>query len=171
MFVEISHSCGVSMLPSDSRSDNKKKTLGVRDWIRTSSARRSRMVVSDTAASDTPCFVRKRRRKHSTGLFSYRGVLLIPNRCFGTIKKPLRFNYSDSKKGRRASFFVIGVTGFEPAASWSRTKHSTGLSHTPITVSVYHFFPLLSILPPNFFVPFFQNNSLHILFIYDIILF
>ena len=28
--------------------------------------------------------------------------------------------------------FRIGVTGFEPAASWSRTKHSTGLSHTPI---------------------------------------
>ena len=28
--------------------------------------------------------------------------------------------------------FLIGVTGFEPAASWSRTKHSTGLSHTPI---------------------------------------
>ncbi len=32
----------------------------------------------------------------------------------------------------------IGVTGFEPAASWSRTKHSTGLSHTPITMILYH---------------------------------
>ncbi len=31
------------------------------------------------------------------------------------------------------SFFGanIGVAGLEPAASWSRTKHSTKLSHTP----------------------------------------
>ncbi len=27
---------------------------------------------------------------------------------------------------------MVGVTGFEPAASWSRTKRSTELSHTPI---------------------------------------
>ena len=27
---------------------------------------------------------------------------------------------------------MVGVTGFEPAASWSRTKRSTKLSHTPI---------------------------------------
>ena len=26
---------------------------------------------------------------------------------------------------------VIGVTGFEPAASWSQTRRSTKLSHTP----------------------------------------
>jgi hypothetical protein len=29
---------------------------------------------------------------------------------------------------------MVGVTGFEPATSWSQTKHSTGLSYTP-TVS------------------------------------
>ena len=29
---------------------------------------------------------------------------------------------------------VVGVTGLEPAASWSRTKRSTKLSHTPIFV-------------------------------------
>ena len=29
--------------------------------------------------------------------------------------------------------FLVGVTGFEPAASWSRTKRSTELSHTPKT--------------------------------------
>ena len=28
--------------------------------------------------------------------------------------------------------FLVGVTGFEPAASWSRTKRSTKLSHTPM---------------------------------------
>ena len=32
---------------------------------------------------------------------------------------------------------VVGVTGFEPAASWSRTKRSTELSHTPIVP--YHY--------------------------------
>lgn len=30
----------------------------------------------------------------------------------------------------------IGVTGLEPAASWSRTKHSTKLSHTPTNDSI-----------------------------------
>ena len=28
-------------------------------------------------------------------------------------------------------FFLVGVTRFERATSWSRTKHSTKLSHTP----------------------------------------
>ena len=41
----------------------------------------------------------------------------------------------ETKNPRRSMIYkdsFIGVTGFEPAASWSRTKHSTGLSHTPI---------------------------------------
>ena len=35
---------------------------------------------------------------------------------------------------------MVGVRGFEPPASWSRTKHSTKLSHTPkhLTWKVYH---------------------------------
>ena len=43
-----------------------------------------------------------------------------------------------TKKAETLKFFehfdlnLIGVTGFEPAASWSRTKHSTELSHTPM---------------------------------------
>ena len=48
--------------------------------------------------------------------------------------------------------FRIGVTGFEPAASWSRTKHSTGLSHTPIAPIVYHKGPGLSSPLPKFFL-------------------
>ena len=28
--------------------------------------------------------------------------------------------------------FLVGVAGFEPAASWSQTKHSTKLSYTPM---------------------------------------
>ena len=37
-------------------------------------------------------------------------------------------------------FIVVGVRGFEPPASWSRTKHSTKLSHTPMLFcnSVYY---------------------------------
>ena len=30
---------------------------------------------------------------------------------------------------------MVGVRGFEPPASWSRTKHSTKLSHTPKRIS------------------------------------
>ena len=28
---------------------------------------------------------------------------------------------------------MVGVAGFEPAASWTRTKRDTKLRHTPIT--------------------------------------
>ena len=38
----------------------------------------------------------------------------------------------------KCGIFVFGVTGFEPAASWSRTKHSTKLSHTPKSLILYH---------------------------------
>ena len=43
-----------------------------------------------------------------------------------------RFYDSKQKKTRNNNFgSLVGVTGFEPAASWSRTKRSTELSHTP----------------------------------------
>ena len=35
--------------------------------------------------------------------------------------------------------FLVGVRGFEPPASWSRTKHSTKLSHTPVSQKKYLF--------------------------------
>lgn len=37
-------------------------------------------------------------------------------------------------KAKRLRFLLVGVRGFEPPASWSRTKHSTKLSHTPINI-------------------------------------
>ena len=45
------------------------------------------------------------------------------------------------------SFIMVGVTGFEPAASWSRTKRSTKLSHTPFfhALELYHICGILSI--------------------------
>ena len=42
---------------------------------------------------------------------------------------------------------MVGVTGFEPAASWSRTKRTTKLCHTPISYKhrlLYHLFFRLS---------------------------
>ncbi len=41
-------------------------------------------------------------------------------------KKPCKLNVYKA--------FMVGVTGFEPAASWSRTKRSTELSHTPMPI-------------------------------------
>ena len=32
---------------------------------------------------------------------------------------------------------MVGVAGLEPAASWSRTKHTTKLCHTPIALLLY----------------------------------
>ena len=40
-----------------------------------------------------------------------------------------------SASSGHAFLFLVGVTGFEPAASWSRTKRSTELSHTPLSYS------------------------------------
>ena len=41
--------------------------------------------------------------------------------------------------------FLVGVTGFEPAASWSRTMRTTKLCHTPIDTKIfYHIHIVLS---------------------------
>ena len=44
------------------------------------------------------------------------------------------------------AFFAImvGVAGFEPAASWTRTKRDTKLRHTPIAYVLYRKFRILS---------------------------
>ena len=34
-------------------------------------------------------------------------------------------------------FSVVGVSGFEPEASWTRTKRDTKLRHTPIAQILY----------------------------------
>ena len=39
-------------------------------------------------------------------------------------------------------YILVGVTGFEPAASWSRTKRTTKLCHTPRKLLLYRFVPL-----------------------------
>ena len=49
--------------------------------------------------------------------------------------KPLRFK----------AFSLVGVPGFEPGASWTRTKRDTKLRHTPMQQGpLYGSFPGLS---------------------------
>ena len=40
--------------------------------------------------------------------------------------------------------YLVGVTGFEPMASWTRTKRDTKLRHTPKAKILYAFTPVLS---------------------------
>ena len=44
----------------------------------------------------------------------------------------------------RTDFLMVGVAGLEPAASWSRTKHTTKLCHTPIALLLYRMAERLS---------------------------
>ena len=37
--------------------------------------------------------------------------------------------------------FLVGVSGFEPEASWTRTKRDTKLRHTPIDQVIIMIFP------------------------------
>ena len=39
---------------------------------------------------------------------------------------------------------MVGVAGFEPAASWTRTKRDTKLRHTPIARVLYSIFSNVS---------------------------
>ena len=114
------------------------KTEGViygrSDWIRTSAALPSRIVVRETRhsrVSCSPCLVGYRCVKTARWAV-FACSPLVP----GSGPNRRRFEPGASgKRERRANALrslLVGVTGFEPAASWSRTKRSTKLSHTPI---------------------------------------
>ena len=40
--------------------------------------------------------------------------------------------------------YLVGVSGFEPEASWTRTKRDTKLRHTPIAILLYAVILVLS---------------------------
>ena len=46
----------------------------------------------------------------------------------------LRLAYKIHHLGLSLSYFplVVGIAGFEPATSWSQTKHTTGLYYSPL---------------------------------------
>ena len=98
---------------------------------------------------------RKRRKTQITSILSafFAFVLLVGVRGFefSPARRLLGHRGSDSRlrlsftsapvqillqQKTKANAFVllVGVRGFEPPASWSRTKHSTKLSHTPINI-------------------------------------
>ena len=76
------------------------------------------------------------------------------------------FQKQKSTRCKSDAFVSVEATGFEPAASASRTQRSTKLSHASISVSrnsrlqgiLYSFSPPLSILNFNFFSIFSLNS-------------
>ena len=66
-------------------------------------------------------------------------------KCFFRYKnfvQKCRHKKNPSCKAER--IFLVGVAGLEPAASWSRTKHTTKLCHTPIALLLYRMAERLS---------------------------
>ena len=108
---------------------------GRSDWIRTSAALPSRIVERETRhsrVSRSPCFVGYRCVKTA-----HRAVFACSPLVPGSGPNRRRFepgttDKEASPRTRRGEASLVGVTGFEPAASWSRTKRSTKLSHTPV---------------------------------------
>lgn len=70
----------------------------------------------------------------------HKGKTAILHLRFGTEKnrrlgsKKARYNRAFRRRHLFCLRIMVGVRGFEPPASWSRTKHSTKLSHTPINI-------------------------------------
>ena len=89
-------------------------------------------------ASDAPCVWRFRQNKRAHWAFLF-WLPLVPN-WFGTTKggstSPC---YNAKQKGTALPFLfvLVGVRRFELPASWSRTKRSTKLSHTPLFHNTY----------------------------------
>ena len=53
--------------------------------------------------------------------------------------EPPSSNPDKTKKTRAAEaalVFLVGVSGFEPEASWTRTKRDTKLRHTPLAENI-----------------------------------
>ena len=67
-----------------------------------------------------------------------RSTRIFPTKKVGQAGNLYRFCNREKQKRHlmQTSLLPIGVTGLEPAASWSRTKHSTKLSHTPTNVDI-----------------------------------
>ena len=107
----------------------------------------SRIVVSalrHSLSADTPCFVGKNFEKTP-----HRGVFpsfsLDPEPLARDKQEAVGANQTAANEKEKSAssghafLFLVGVTGFEPAASWSRTKRSTELSHTPLSYSIQLF--------------------------------
>ena len=79
--------------------------------------------------------------------------------CKKTVSSTHRFNYKSTGHRVMSCAFMVGVRRFELPASWSRTKRSTKLSHTPFYMSLFNaliFYHNLSSLS----IVFFQKSRL-----------
>ena len=57
----------------------------------------------------------------------------MPLACFlNGLSNPDTDQKKNEDRPNRQSSFLVGVSGFEPEASWTRTKRDTKLRHTPI---------------------------------------
>ena len=93
----------------------------------TSECRDSTRFASQTAPS---CCRSSHSGKQSTGLFSdavAQGFESLPSKA-----------KRNSRLERRLFLFVVGVSGFEPEASCSRSKRDTKLRHTPMCNGHYY---------------------------------
>src|SRR5258707_8275698 len=55
-----------------------------------------------------------------------------------------------AKSGQRQRGCLVGASGFEPPASWSRTRRSTRLSHAPNSLSLAVTYRLHKLVPPTY---------------------
>ena len=55
--------------------------------------------------------------------------------CYHTMEITLKVRKSPEIQ-RISGLCVVGVSGFEPEASWTRTKRDTKLRHTPISLTI-----------------------------------
>ena len=108
----------------------------------------------------------KNQHKCKSGIISpITPDFLLPYQCsvyiFPAVRhKKLWFSPQLYKQKKTTDFsvVVVGMTGFEPAASWSQTRRSTKLSHIPLLLSqqrklLYRKVSVLSTL----FYAFFEN--------------
>ena len=60
------------------------------------------------------------------------------NRSGMTTKRPRVFanKYKDRIHKKSGFCLLVGVSGFEPEASWTRTKRDTKLRHTPLATTL-----------------------------------
>ena len=65
-------------------------------------------------------------------------TLLYTNLRTGIVLSNPDTNQKKMKTAQMGSLhFLVGVSGFEPEASWTRTKRDTKLRHTPIAQILY----------------------------------
>ena len=72
--------------------------------------------------------------KKRTAVIYRRPFLVIPNCRVKPSAEPWKRKTPKSFRDFSVFPYLVGVSGFEPEASWTRTKRDTKLRHTPLTL-------------------------------------